>query len=56
LLRQLTKRIAERVLDTEMDSHLGYARGITTRDIQAHFTEAYGVEVSLDHLCSLLIG
>ncbi len=25
LLKQLTKRIAERVLDAEMDSHLGYA-------------------------------
>lgn len=110
LLKQLTKRIAERVLDTEMDSHLGYAkhaahgkntgnsrngksaktvrsvhgdielevprdrnstfepqlvkkgerqlqgfddrivslyaRGMSTRDIQAHFTEVYGVEVS----------
>jgi putative transposase len=26
LLKQLTKRIAERVLDAEMDSHLGYAK------------------------------
>ena len=110
LLKQLTKRIAERALDAEMDHHLGYAkhdpkgkntgnsrngksrktvrsihgdmeldiprdregefepqlvkkgerqlngfddrivslyaRGMTTRDIQAHFTETYGVEVS----------
>jgi len=110
LLKKLTKRIAERVLDAEMDSHLGYAkhapqgkntgnsrngkspktvrsvhgdielevprdrnstfepqlvkkgerqlqgfddrivslyaRGMSTRDIQAHFTEVYGVEVS----------
>lgn len=110
LLKQLTKRIAERALDAEMDQHLGYskhevagrntgnsrngksrktvrsihgeidldvprdrngefepqlvrkgekqlngfddriislyARGMTTRDIQAHFLETYGVEVS----------
>ena len=110
LLKQLTKRIAERALDAEMDQHLGYskheaagrnsgnsrngksrktvrsihgeidldvprdrngefepqlvrkgekqlngfderiislyARGMTTRDIQAHFIETYGVEVS----------
>jgi len=110
LLKQLTKRVAERALDAEMDHHLGYqkndpagnntgnsrngksskkvrsvhgeidldiprdrngkfdpklvrkgekqlngfddrvislyARGMTTRDIQAHFVEAYGVEVS----------
>jgi transposase-like protein len=26
LLKQLTKRIAERVPDAEMDSHLGYAK------------------------------
>lgn len=110
LLKQLTKRVAERALDAEMDHHLGYqkndpagnntgnsrngkgrkkvrsvhgeieleiprdrnghfdpqlvkkgekqlngfddrvislyARGMTTRDIQAHFLDAYGVEVS----------
>lgn len=110
LLKQLTKRIAERALDAELDQHLGYnkhdpagkntgnsrngksrktvrsihgdmelevprdrqgefepqlvkkgekqlngfddriislyARGMTTRDIQAHFMETYGVEVS----------
>jgi len=110
LLKQLTKRIAERALDVELDQHLGYskhetsgrntgnsrngksrktvrsihgeidlevprdrngefepqlvkkgekqlngfddrvislyARGMTTRDIQAHFAEVYGVEVS----------
>jgi len=110
LLKQLTKRVAERALEAEMDHHLGYpkhdpagsntgnsrngtsrkkvrsvhgeielevprdrngqfdpklvkkgekqlngfddrilslyARGMTTRDIQAHFMEAYGVEVS----------
>ncbi len=110
LLKQLTKRIAERALDAEMDQHLGYskheavgrntgnsrngksrktvrsihgeigldvprdrngefepqlvrrgekqlngfddriislyARGMTTRDIQAHFVETYGVDVS----------
>lgn len=110
LLKQLTKRLAERALDAEMEQHLGYAkhdpaghntgnsrngktsksvrsvhgkmeldiprdrdgsfapllikkgekqlngfddrivslyaRGMTTRDIQAHFEEAYGVEVS----------
>jgi len=110
LLKQLTKRVAERALEAEMDDHLGYskhhpkgnntgnsrngkgrktvrslhgeidldvprdrngtfdpklvkkgekqlngfddriislyARGMTTRDIQAHFAEAYGVEVS----------
>ncbi|AZQ11489.1 IS256 family transposase [Shewanella khirikhana] len=110
LLKQLTKKVAERALEVEMDAHLGYAkhgpsgkisgnsrngkthksvrslhgemelevprdrngtfepklvrksekqlngfderiislyaRGMTTRDIQAHFQEAYGVEVS----------
>lgn len=110
LLKQLTKRVAERALEAEMDHHLGYqkndpagnntgnsrngkgrkkvrsvhgeieldvprdrngkfdpqlvkkgekqlngfddrvislyARGMTTRDIQAHFLDAYGVEVS----------
>lgn len=110
LLKQLTKRVAERALEAEMDHHLGYqkndpvgnnsgnsrngksskkvrsvhgeidldiprdrngqfdpklvkkgekqlngfddrvislyARGMTTRDIQAHFVDAYGVEVS----------
>ena len=110
LLKQLTKKVAERALDVEMNEHLGYAkndpsgkntgnsrngkgrksvrsihgeielevprdrngtfepklvrkgekqlngfddriislyaRGMTTRDIQAHFEEAYGVEVS----------
>jgi transposase-like protein len=110
LLKQLTKRVAERALAAEMDEHLGYskhevsgknsgnsrngksaktvrsvhgdieldvprdrngsfdpklvkngekqlngfddriislyARGMTTRDIQAHFQDAYGVEVS----------
>ncbi|EKP0309970.1 IS256 family transposase, partial [Aeromonas veronii] len=110
LLKQLTKRLAERVLDAEMTAHLGYAkhasdgkntgnsrngksaktvrsvhgdipldiprdrngsfepqlvkkgekqlqgfddrilslyaRGMSTRDIQAHFAEVYGVEVS----------
>lgn len=110
LLKQLTKRVAERALEAEMDDHLGYskhhpkgkntgnsrngkgnkivrsvhgeidldvprdrngtfepklvkkgekqlngfderiislyARGMTTRDIQAHFEESYGVEVS----------
>lgn len=110
LLKQLTKRVAERALEAEMDHHLGYpkndpagnntgnsrngkgrkkvrsvhgeielevprdrngqfdpklvkkgekqlngfddrilslyARGMTTRDIQAHFMDAYGVEVS----------
>lgn len=110
LLKELTKRVAERALDAEMDHHLGYpkhdpagsntgnsrngksrktvrsvhgeidldiprdrqgqfdpqlvkkgekqlngfddriislyARGMTTRDIQAHFMDAYGVEVS----------
>lgn len=110
LLKQLTKRLAERALEAEMTAHLGYAkhasdgkntgnsrngksaktvrsvhgdialeiprdrngsfepqlvkkgdkqlqgfddrilslyaRGMSTRDIQAHFTEVYGVEVS----------
>lgn len=110
LLKQLTKKVAERALETEMEAHLGYAkheaagkntgnsrngksrkcvrsvhgeielevprdrngsfepklvkkgekqlhgfderivslyaRGMTTRDIQAHFQDAYGVEVS----------
>lgn len=110
LLKQLTKKVAERALEAEMEMHLGYsknepsgrntgnsrngktrksvrstdgdielevprdrngtfepklvkkgekqlngfddriislyARGMTTRDIQAHFEEAYGVEVS----------
>lgn len=110
LLKQLTKKVAERALNAEMEQHLGYAkhapegknsgnsrngmstktvrsvhgeidldvprdrngtfdpklvkkgekqlngfddriislyaRGMTTRDIQAHFEEAYGVEVS----------
>ena len=110
LLKELTKRVAERALEAEMDHHLGYkkndpsgnntgnsrngkgrkkvrsvhgeidldvprdrngqfdpqlvrkgekqlngfddriislyARGMTTRDIQAHFLDAYGVEVS----------
>lgn len=110
LLKQLTKKVAERALEAEMDNHLGYAkhepsgknsgnsrngksrksvrtvhgdlelqiprdrngtfepklvrkgerqlqhfddrivslyaRGMTTRDIQAHFQDAYGVEVS----------
>jgi len=110
LLKQLTKKVAERALNTEMEQHLGYAkhspegrntgnsrngksrktvrsvhgeleidiprdrngsfepklirkgekqlngfddriislyaRGMTTRDIQAHFEESYGVEVS----------
>ena len=110
LLKQLTKKVAERALDVEMNEHLGYAkndpsgkntgnsrngkgrksvrsihgemelevprdrngtfepklvrkgekqlngfddrvislyaRGMTTRDIQAHFQDAYGVEVS----------
>jgi transposase-like protein len=110
LLKQLTKKVAERALEAEMESHLGYskhepagkntgnsrngkghksvrsvhgeidlevprdrnstfeprlikkgekqlhgfddriislyARGMTTRDIQAHFEDAYGVEVS----------
>ncbi|WP_286241209.1 IS256 family transposase [Neptuniibacter halophilus] len=110
LLKQLTKKVAERVLDVEMNEHLGYAknepsgknsgnsrngksrksvrsihgdielevprdrngtfepmlvrkgekqlngfddriisfyaRGMTTRDIQAHFQDTYGVEVS----------
>ena len=110
LLKELTKRVAERALEAEMDHHLGYSkhdpkghrtgnsrngrnsktvrsvhgeleidvprdrngefepklvkkgekqlngfddriislysRGMTTRDIQAHFLDAYGVEVS----------
>lgn len=110
LLKELTKRLAERVLEAEMDMHLGYAkhdpagnnsgnsrngktfknvrsqngelelqiprdrnstfepaliaknekhldgfdhriislysRGLTTRDIQAHFKEVYGVDIS----------
>ena len=110
LLKQLTRKLAERALEAEMESHLGYskhdstgkntgnsrngkgrksvrsvlgdidlevprdrnstcepklikkgekqlhgfddriislyARGMTTRDIQAHFEDAYGVEVS----------
>ena len=110
LLKQLTKRVAERALEAEMEAHLGYAkhgpggknsgnsrnghgrksvrsvhgdlelevprdregsfepkrvrkpekqlhgfddrivslyaRGMTTRDIRAHFVDAYGVEVS----------
>jgi transposase-like protein len=110
LLKQLTKKVAERALDAEMESHLGYpkhdpsgkntgnsrtgksrksvrsvhgeidlevprdrngtfepqlvkkgekqlhgfddriislySRGMSTRDIQAHFVDAYGVEVS----------
>jgi len=110
LLKQLTKKVAERALEAEMESHLGYAkhepsgkntgnsrngkgrksvrsvhgeleleiprdrngsfepqlvkkgekqlhgfderiislysRGMSTRDIQAHFVDAYGVEVS----------
>ncbi|WP_207064062.1 IS256 family transposase, partial [Motiliproteus sp. SC1-56] len=110
LLKQLTKKVAERALEAEMEDHLGYskhepsgknsgnsrngksrksvrsvhgdielevprdrngtfeprlvrkgekqlqgfddriislyARGMTTRDIQAHFQDAYGVEVS----------
>ncbi len=120
LLRWLTKRVAERVLEAEMEQHLGhskhdvagnntgnsrngksgktvrsvhaesdlqvprdrngqfapqrvkkderqlngfderiislYAKGMTTRDIQAHFMEVYGVEVSASFISQVTNG
>ncbi len=120
LLRRLTKRVAERVLEAEMEQHLGYskhdvtgnntgnsrngksgktvrsvhgeidlqvprdrngqfapqlvkkgerqlngfderiislyAKGMTTRDIQAHFMEVYGVEVSASFISQVTNG
>ncbi len=120
LLRRLTKRVAERVLEAEMEQHLGYskhdvtgnntgnsrngksgktvrsvhgeidlqvprdrngqfapqlvkkgerqlngfderiislyAKGMTTRDIQAHFMEVYGVEVSASFISQVTHG
>jgi putative transposase len=56
LLKELTKALLERAMSAELTNHLGYekndpilsmyARGMTTREIQGHLQEMYGVEVS----------
>ena len=60
LLRQLTSRFYERILNAEMDEYLGYKKhdndqiismysyGMSCRDIQRHLQEVYGVTVSAD--------
>src|SRR6266536_1256784 len=59
LINQLRKRLIERAAGVELEQHLGYRtgadapdgqpnrrNGMTTREIQRHLRELYGVDVS----------